>query len=458
MGKSVCVVGAGLSGLAAIRELKLGGHEVACFEAGTAIGGSWRYGNDNGVSAAYASLHTNVSRRNMQYPSLRFPGPSDERPHHSELLAYLESYAEVNDLLGDISLGTRVKRARADDRGWTVEVDGQPTRHFDALVVAAGQFWDPQLPELAGEFSGETMHVRDYRTPEPFEGRRVLIVGAGQSALDISAEISFVAERTLLSCRRGHHLIPVRILGRSLDRLDFPTLNRLPWPMVRRGFETLMRVTGTKPDHGDLPVPDFPMMEYRWPALVTPNIKRALAEKTITVKPDVTRLEGENVVFGDGSREAVDAIIFATGYRVSFPFLPDPLGRGDGQQFPLYRRILSPHADNLAFIGILDAGPGRLEIVERQARWLAEVVSGRLAPPSRAEMWASIEAGNEPRSHRRFGGGGAYTTLCDRYAYLGVLNGDLRSARSSGNLVERFRSHRFGPHQSRRSTYPRLER
>ena len=96
-----------------------------------------------------------------------------------------------------------------------VEVDGHPTRRFDALVVAAGQFWDPQIPELEGEFSGETMHVRDYRTPEPFEGRRVLVLGAGQSALDIAAEISFVAERTLLSCRRGHHLIPARILGRA---------------------------------------------------------------------------------------------------------------------------------------------------------------------------------------------------------------------------------------------------
>src|SRR5262249_51415981 len=162
-----------------------------------------------------------------------------------------------------------------------------------------------------------------------------------------AAEISFEAERTLLSCRLGHHLIPARILGRAADRFDSPTLSRLPWPMVRRGFEALLRVTGAKPDRGDLPVPDFPMMEYRWPAVAKPNAERALAERTFAVRPGVDRLEGERVVFADGGVEEVDAIVFATGYRVNFPFLPDPLGCGDGQQFPLYRRILSPHADDL---------------------------------------------------------------------------------------------------------------
>ena len=168
------------------------------------------------------------------------------------------------------------------------------------------------------------------------------------------------------------------------------------------------------------------MMEYRWPAVVRPNIERALAEKTFEVKPNVARLEGRHALFADGSREEVDSIVFATGYRVNFPFLPEPLGRGEGQQFPLYRRILSPHAENLAFIGIFDAGPGRFEIVERQAQWLSKAISGRLELPSRTEMWASIDAGNEPRSHRRFGGGGAHTTLCDRYAYVRALNRELR--------------------------------
>ncbi len=327
MNRSVCVVGAGLSGLAAIHGLRTGGHSVTCFEASSALGGSWRYENDNGLSAAYASLHTNVSRRNMRYPSLPPSGPMAERLHHSEMLAHLERYAEVNDLLKSIRFATPVRRAWAEEEkddgsegGWLVELEGGAQHRFDALVVAAGQFREPLIPALPGEFGGETLHVRDYRTPESFAGKRVLVVGAGQSALDVAAEISLgAAQSTLLSCRRGHHLIPRHLLGFPIDYFDTAAFGLVPWPLARRGQQALTLLTGAKPNHGDLPVPDFPMMEYRWPALVTPNIERALAERTFSVRPGITGVEGEEVTFADGSREAIDAIVFGTGYRVGLP-------------------------------------------------------------------------------------------------------------------------------------------
>src|SRR2546423_12271825 len=114
----VCVIGSGTSGLAAIRALVRAGHDVVAFEAGSGVGGMWRYGNDSGLSAAYASLHTNTSKRRMAYPSLPMPSSVPEFPHHTDMLAYLERYAETNRLLPYINFGSVIESARPTESGW----------------------------------------------------------------------------------------------------------------------------------------------------------------------------------------------------------------------------------------------------------------------------------------------------------------------------------------------------
>ena len=430
----VCVIGAGMSGLAAVEALARAGYEVTCFEAGSAVGGMWRYENDGGSSAAYASLQTNTSRRRMRYPSLPMHDAVPEFPGHRDMLAYLESYADHNALARNIRFRSRVEKVArvrgAEREEWEVSARGATPGRFDWVVVATGHYSAPAAPELPGEFDGELAHVCRYRTPDRYAGRRVVVVGGAQSALDIVAEISTVARHTVLACDEVHHLFPRRVFGRPLDEFDTAAALLLPLPVLRLLLRAIMRTGRAAPERGNLPPPRHRLFETRWPAVVSPAAAAAIAAQAFETRPRVSALAGEEVVFADGSRTAADAVVFATGYRISFPFLDGELGHGSGWEFPLYRRILSPRAPGLAFVGVLEPGPGLFEIVERQAQWLAAAIGGRVPLPDERRMWRAIDAG-ERRSRQQFAKTGRHTILCNRHAYLRVLNRDLRRARAS---------------------------
>src|SRR5262249_8441403 len=184
MEADVAVLGAGSSGLAALKALRERGLAVEGFERGSDVGGLWRYENDNGLSAAYASLRTNVSRLRMQYPSFSMPKSYGDFPHHREMAAYLGAYADTFALRDSIRFRSRVvgREPAADGRWWIITLDDGTRRSYEAVVVATGLFWSPKLARYSGSFDGTVSHSHEYRTPEPYAGRRVLVVGAGQSA------------------------------------------------------------------------------------------------------------------------------------------------------------------------------------------------------------------------------------------------------------------------------------
>jgi dimethylaniline monooxygenase (N-oxide forming) len=382
-----------------------------------------RYENDNGLSSAYASLRTNVSRPRMQYPSFPMPETYEDFPHHTEMAEYLDSYADAFGLREQIRFGVTVERLEPHpDGGWLVALDDGTALRARAAVVATGHDWCPRRPEHPGGFDGEVLHAHDYRTPEPFAGRRVLVVGAGQSAAEIAVELSRYASRTCLSIRSPVHVVPRRLAGAPYDARDTWPGNRLPWPLLNRLLaRAVERELGPVP--AAWPVPDRRLLE-ELPTLSS-ELLPAVRSGAVVVRREVERLDGDRVRFAGGAEEEFDAIVYATGYRISLPFLAPELLQPRGRRLPLYRRIVPPGIDGLFLAGFVDAPSGLLPIVEAQGDWIAAALEGRLALPGAPAMLRAIER-SERRSRVRFPSEPADSIRCDPHAYRRLLRSDLR--------------------------------
>jgi cation diffusion facilitator CzcD-associated flavoprotein CzcO len=364
----------------------------------------------------------------MQFRELPMPRSFGDFPTHCEMTAYFERYARAFDLRRRVRFRTAVERVEPAGRdGWRLSLRGGQTVRHSAVVVANGHHWAPRWPELPGTTTAAVTHAHDYRTPAPFAERRVLVIGGGQSAVEIGVEVSRVAARTVLAVRSGTHFLPRRILGRPYDLLNGDLPNRLPWPLLNRVMRRMLRLTRyDDPASVGFPAPAHRLLD-QIPA-VSSELAPAIRRGAIAVRPAVASLDGAEVRFADGSTATVDAIVCATGYRVSFPFLSLAIVAPEGTALPLYRRIVPLDAPGLYFIGLVDAPSGLLPIVERQSAWLADVLEGRITMPDRARMLAAIDAG-ERRSRERFPDEPAHTIRCDPHAYMRVLARDLRRAR-----------------------------
>jgi len=200
--QKVCIIGAGSSGIAAAQVLDAHGIPFDCFEKGSQIGGNWRYENDNGMSSAYRSLHINTSRRVMAFKSLPMPDHYPDYPDHFQMAAYFDEFADHFGLREKIAFRTEVTRVQPADGEWAVTAKGaggeENTERYRAVLVANGHHWDPRWPEPAfpgsQDFEGEQIHAHHYREPEVLRGKRVLVLGLGNSATDIAVEASRIAE------------------------------------------------------------------------------------------------------------------------------------------------------------------------------------------------------------------------------------------------------------------------
>jgi cation diffusion facilitator CzcD-associated flavoprotein CzcO len=419
----VCVIGAGSSGIAAVKALHERGFEPDCFEASDRVGGNWVFKNSNGMSAAYRSLHINTSRERMEFADFPMPKSYPDFPHHTHIAAYFDAYVDHFGFRGRITFRTRVERASwGGDGSWTVALDSGEERAYDALLVANGHHWDARWPEPAfpgaDTFAGVQIHSHEYTgdDPEFLRDKRVVVLGMGNSAMDIAVESSFSAAATHLAARRGAWVIPKYVLGRPLDQ--YPTPAGMPFRVRQLTTRALVRAAvGTMERYG-LPTPDHRLLEAH--PTVSDDILSRLAHGEIDVRPNIARLTERTVVFTDGSEVEADVVVYCTGYKVTFPFFdPDFISAPDND-LPLFRRVFHPDVPALAFIGLLQPLGAIMPIAEAQSQWVCDSLLGRYVLPPARELRAEIER-ERARMRRRYVASPRHTMQVDVEDYMAGL-------------------------------------
>jgi len=388
----VAVIGAGPSGLTTVKNLLVAGvPDIVCYEATDAIGGNWVFREGPSHSSVYQTTHIISSKRLSSFEDFPMPDGYPDFPSHRQILDYFKGYAEHFGVMPHVHLCTRLDRARRDvDGRWRLTLShdaGTKEDIVDALFICTGHHSDPVMPPLPGRFDGEMLHSHGYKHAEPFRGKRVLVIGGGNSACDIAVETARVSALTAMSLRRGYHFLPKVIFGMPAD-VAFWRLRHLPKPFRQKLAGWLVHLAVGRPAKYGLRERDGRLLEMH-PTLNSEFLD-ALRHGKIHPRADVARVDGRMVRFADGRADEFDVIIMATGYRISFPFLREPFSSWDSLQPPaLYLRMMPADIDNLFFIGLFQPLGCIWNLADHQARIAALQITGKLTRP--ADLSARIE-------------------------------------------------------------------
>jgi cation diffusion facilitator CzcD-associated flavoprotein CzcO len=378
-----CIIGGGAAGLAAARHFAANELGFDLIEKEDDFGGVWNYGKP--CSALYRSVHMISSKGFSEYPD--YPAP-EEWPIYlrsDQALDYLRSYARHFDLYKSTEFGREVVeiRPQEDSDRWIVRLDGGDERVYRGVVVANGHHTKPRLPDAPGHFSGLQLHSGQYKTPECLSGKRVLVVGAGNSGCDLAVEAVHHAAKVFHSTRRGYFYWPKFIWGMPADEWAhwFMVLRTPLWARRFFGRYFLKWASAGSPEDYGMPKPDHKMFESHF--IVNSTLMYHLGHGDIAPKPDVKELQEDKVVFADGSVEDIDVILWATGFHLSFPFIDQKYLRWEKSQPDMFMNVFDRAHPNLFFIGLFQISTGNWPIMDGQSRLLARYLVARETQPKR---------------------------------------------------------------------------
>lgn len=361
-----CVVGAGPSGLAQARAFKRRGVPFDVYERHSDVGGVWDL--ENPGTPMYESAHFISSRTLSGFSGFPMPDSYPDYPRRDQILAYLQGFADAHGLRQHIAFGKTVERVVPHEHGATVTIDGV-ARGYAGVVCATGVNWTPNVPVYPGTFSGTLRHTVTYRSPTELAGKRVLIIGLGNSGADIACDAARYAKQAFVSVRRGYHFIPKHILGKPADVFAHQGPRLPKWLQVPL-FTMLQRwLIGDTTALG-MPKPTHHILQSH--PLLNDQLLHHLRHGDVTLKGDVERFEGSLVHFEDGSAIEVDEVLTATGYRVTLPYLDEDVVERRGDRVSHFLTCFSRRHPRLFTLGYVELNGALYPHVDRLAALVAE--------------------------------------------------------------------------------------
>ncbi|XP_044156764.1 flavin-containing monooxygenase 5-like [Bufo gargarizans] len=406
--KTVAVIGAGASGLAAIKCCLDEGLEPTCFEKSEDIGGLWRYKDhsEDDRASIYKSVIINTSKEMMCFSDFPIPEHFPNYMHNSKIMEYFRMYAEKFDLLNYIQFKTTVCSIKRSPKfsatgQWIVTTekeDKQDVAVFDAVMICTGHHTFPNLPLYSfpgiENFKGQYLHSRDYKIPDSFKDKRIVVIGIGNSGGDIAVELSRMAQQVFLSTRRGAWIVNrVSVNGYPVDIAKISRFTSL----LQKALPTVLnyiteKAINNRCNHGNYGL--LPQHRYNSQhPTVNDDLPNRIISGFVQIRPNIKAFTDTGVIFEDGTKEEnIDAVIFATGYSFSFPFCEESVINVKGNKIALYKFMFPYHLEKptLAIVGLIQPIGAIMPISELQSRLATQVFKGLVQLPSKESMTIDI--------------------------------------------------------------------
>lgn len=419
--KTAAVIGAGACGLCAAKTMLEAGFDVTVYEIGSCIGGMWCIDNDNQLSSAYRTLHINTSRDVTRFHDLDFDENVQAFPDHHDMHTYLAKYADhfnvtplirfncrvtnVEPLMKSIKTDADKPDNQSTGKRWRVSTEDNGFEDYDTVIVASGHLHLPRhVEQFQNDFGGEYLHSHYYKEPNQFVGKRICIVGVGNSACDIASDVCVNSQRCVLVARSGVMILPKLMFGIPFTRITSKLQRRWIPYSVRRNLIKFM----TWLMHGDMQKLGFKKADKRVHTTSNATLVTDIAYNRVVVKQGIRELSGKTITFDDGTSEEFDVLIGATGYLTDLPFLSEDIVKLDNNQMELYQRIVPPDWPGLYLLGFFNTDTALNWIFNHQSNWVRAIELEEAKLPDAEEMrvaikqrkdWVGKFYRNTPRHH-----------------------------------------------------------